>query len=120
MSDADWVKAVEKEIGVHEYRWTGRSPDTCAVTSPDGSSQWCGLPEDHPIHQPNIYGPMDNSPAFDLVQAVRERTPKPVTTERFRCDVDRSGSGMVRRVFALAATDDGRDVLIWTWASHID
>jgi hypothetical protein len=38
-------------IAPHAYVWTGRSPDTCAVVSPDGSSQWCGLPESHPIHQ---------------------------------------------------------------------
>lgn len=38
------------KIARHEYVWTGRSPDTCAVTSPDGSSAWCGQGEDHPIH----------------------------------------------------------------------
>ena len=41
----------------HVYRWTGRSPDTCAVTADDGQSWWCGRPQADPIHVPDERGP---------------------------------------------------------------
>lgn len=44
-------RAYATTLGPHPFVWTGRSPDTCAVVSPDGSSQWCGLSASHPIHQ---------------------------------------------------------------------
>lgn len=55
-----WVKAVEEKIGPHAYQWTGRSPDTCAVTDPTGAEVWCGLPEDHTIHQGLAVQEFDN------------------------------------------------------------
>jgi hypothetical protein len=43
-----------------------------------------------------------------------------ITTDRFRCEVDRAGTGVVRRVVAVNATTDGEDVICWLWAAHID